>query len=98
MCCLPAEPGCAKEACPLSCVEPWHARSADPERSAQPAEATALVRGLAGVGPEEGDLDAGVSSVLDFLAQALADRLAVCRVVRTAVGDGTGDTDSSVSC
>ncbi len=57
------------EACPLSWVEPCLAMSAEPEpeRSAQPAEAAALVRGLEGGGPGsgDGDLDGGASKTLN---------------------------------
>ena len=69
---------------------------AEPDRRAQPA--AALVQGLQGGGWGVGDLDAGGSRALDFLALALADRLAVGNLVCAAVGKGTGDTDSSVSC
>lgn len=68
----------------------------EPERRAQPA--AALVRGLEGGGWGEGDFAFGGSRVRDFLAQALADLLAVCNEVCIYVGEGTGDTDSSVSC
>ena len=70
---------------------------AEPERRAQPA--AALVRGRESGGWGDGDFDLGGSKVLDFLAQALAERLAVCSdEVCMIVGEGTGDTDSSVSC
>ena len=72
--------------------------SAEPEPDLRAQPAAALVRGLEGGGWGDGDLDAGGPRALDFLALALADLLAVGSLACTSVGEGTGDTDSSVSC
>lgn len=72
--------------------------SAEPEPDCRAQPAAARVRGLEGGGWGDGDFDAGGSRALDFLAQALADLLAVGSLTCSTVGEGTGDTDSSVNC